>query len=190
MQKRWAQFMTKTSSAKGVSALRTAAIAALATAAAGGVAALGGCGATLPGMSTSAIKAPQAQDDPAARALQVGSTSARALKCGYNFDPVKLRTQFLASEAAANPAGADNSAKIYDTAFNGTTKAIAGQGESYCSQTKVASIKEALTRHLAGDYAPPPPEPQDEGLLGSLDSGTSGDSEYAKKMQSNPTLEH
>lgn len=132
-----------------------------------------------------------AQSDPTGRALQVGSTSARALKCGYNFDPVKLRTQFLAAEGAANPAGVDQLAKIYDTAFNGVTKAVAAQGEAYCSDIKVAQIKEALTRHLAGDYTPPPQAPaQDEGIFGSLGSANSGDSDYAKKMQANPTLEH
>lgn len=157
------------------------------------LAALGGCGAKLPGMSTSALSpAPApAQSDPTARALQVGTTSARALKCGYNFDPVKLRTQFLAAESAANPAGTDQLAKIYDTAFNGVTKAVAAQGEAYCSDTKVAQIKEVLTRHLAGDYTPPPQAPaQDEGIFGSVGSANSGDSEYAKKMQANPTLEH
>lgn len=157
------------------------------------LAALGGCGASLPGMSTSALSpAPApAQSDPTGRALQVGSTSARALKCGYNFDPVKLRTQFLAAEGAANPAGVDQLGKIYDTAFNGVTKAVAGQGEGYCSEDKVAQIKAALTRHLAGDYTPPPQAPaQDQGIFGSLGSTNSGDSEYAKKMQANPTLEH
>ena len=87
--------------------------------------------------------------------------------------------------------GTDQLAKIYDTAFNGVTKAVAAQGEAYCSDTKVAQIKEALTRHLAGDYTPPPQAPaQDEGIFGSLGSANSGDSEYAKKMQANPTLEH
>ena len=155
------------------------------------LAALGGCGAKLPGMSTSALSPAPAQSDPTARALQVGTTSARALKCGYNFDPVKLRTQFLAAESAANPAGTDQLAKIYDTAFNGVTKAVAAQGEAYCSDIKVAQIKEALTRHLAGDYQPPPQAPaQDDGIFGSMGSTNSGDSEYAKKMQANPTLEH
>ncbi|HMN36353.1 MAG TPA: hypothetical protein PKD49_01400 [Hyphomicrobium sp.] len=155
------------------------------------LAALGGCGASIPGMSTSALSPAPPQDDPTARALQVGSTSARAIKCGYNFDPVKLRTQFLAAEGAANPAGVDQVAKVYDTAFNGVSKAVASQGEAYCSQDKVAQIKAALTRHLAGDYTPPPRAPAaDEGLFGSLGSTNSGDSEYAKKMQANPTLEH
>ena len=150
-----------------------------------------GCGATIPGMSTSAVKAPAAQNDPSSRALQVGSTSARALKCGYNFDPSKLRTEFLAAESAANPTTTDQVAKIYDTAFNGVTKAVATQGEDYCTEAKVAQIKLALSRHLAGDYTPPPQAPVvDEGLFGSLGAANSGDSEYAKKMQNNPTLEH
>lgn len=154
-------------------------------------AALSGCGASLPGLSTSAVsKAPQDYNTPTNRAFQVASTSARAQKWGYNFDPVKLRTQFLASESATDPASVDQLSRIYDTAYSGVTKAIAGQGENYCSSEKVASIKGALTRHLAGDYTPPPPAPEDEGLLGSLGSDNNGDSEYAKKMQGNPTLEH
>lgn len=155
------------------------------------LASLGGCGASIPGMSTSALSPGKpAQDDPTSRALQVGSTSARAIKCGYNFDPVKLRTQFLAAEAVTSPTNVDQIAKIYDTAFNGVTKAVATQGEGYCSEEKVAQIKAALTRHLAGDYSPPQVVVKDEGLFGSLGDTGSGDSEYAKKMQANPTIQH
>lgn len=153
---------------------------------------LAGCGASLPGFSTSAVnKAPPDNNTPTNRAFTVGATAARATKCGYNFDPVKLRTQFLASEAATDPAGTESVGRAYDTAFNGVTKAIAGQGEGYCSRQKLATIKDSLTRHLAGDYTPPPPAPvEEDGLFGSLNSSNSGDSEYAKKMQANPTLEH
>lgn len=155
-------------------------------------ASLGGCGASLPGLSTGALnKTPQDNNTPSNRAFQVGATSARAIKCGYNFDPVKLRTQFLAAEGATNPAGVDQIAKVYDTTFNGVSKAVAGEGDGYCTPRKLASIKEALTRHLAGDFTPPPPAPsEDEGILGSIGSANSGDSDYAKKMQGNPTLEH
>lgn len=157
--------------------------------------ALAGCGASLPGLSTSALtgaaKPAVPQDDPTSRALQVGSTAARATKCGYNFDPMKLRTQFLAAEAAANPASVDQLGKIYDTAYNGVTKAVAGQGEGYCSDSKLTLIKSDLTRHLAGDYtATPRAAEKDEGLFGALTPDTSGDSEYAKKMQANPTLQN
>jgi hypothetical protein len=92
--------------------------------------------------------------DPTSRAFQVGSTSARAVKCGYNFDPVKLRTNFLANEAAAvAPTDIPRIEKVYDTAYNGVAKAVAGQS-NYCSPEKTADIKTHLTRHLAGDYAP------------------------------------
>ena len=164
----------------------------LAAVSAGSLVALGGCGASIPGLSTSALSpAPKETNTPTNRAFQVGATAARAIKCGYNFDPVKLRTQFLAAEAATDPAGADTVAKIYDTSFNGVTKAIASKGDEYCTQQKIAAIKDSLTRHLAGDYTPPPPAPvEDEGIFGSLGSTATGDSDYAKKMQANPTLEH
>lgn len=141
---------------------------------------LAGCGASLPSMTTGSLfggdakpAAPQVNNDPTSRAMQVGSTSARAVKCGYNFDPAKLRAQFIASETAANPNDAARLTQIYDTSFNGITKAVAKQGEEYCSQKKTRQIKEALTRHLAGDYTPAPPEAvveEDGGLLSGLSS--------------------
>jgi len=145
-------------------------------------ASLGGCGASLPSVTTGSLfggnkqaaGAPIIQNDPVSRALDVAGTSARAIKCGYNFDPVKLRTQFLAAETAANP-GASNLPQIYDTAFNGVSTAIAEKTEEYCTPDKTARIKTALNRHLAGDYTPGPPEPKqdDGGLFGSWGSGGS-----------------
>ncbi len=92
--------------------------------------------------------------DPTTRAFQVGSTAARAVKCGYNFDPTKLKTTFLSNEAAG-VAAADipRVEKVYDTAYNGVAKAVAGQA-GYCTPDKTADIKANLTRHLAGDYTP------------------------------------
>jgi hypothetical protein len=140
-------------------------------------------------MGGNAAKAPepvQAANDPVARAMQVGTTSARALKCGFNVDPAKMRTQFLAAEAAANPADATRITQVYDTAYKGVTRAVATQSENYCSERKVAQIKSSLTRHLAGDYSPEPPEPQaeeEEGLFGSLGSGSTGGTEGMSKFQ-------
>lgn len=145
-------------------------------------ASLGGCGATLPSLTTSSLlggsKAATANanpNDPIARTMDVAATSARAIKCGYNFDRVKLKNQFLASESAANPAEAAKLPQIYDTAFNGVSKALAGEGADYCSELKVARIKLALTRHLNGDYTPSPPEPSrdDGGLLSGWGGGGS-----------------
>ena len=118
---------------------------------------LGGC-ASSSGLSTgslfgggeAAAAAPAAvgnpAGDPTSRAFQVGSTSARAIKCGYNFDPVKLRTNFLATESAS-VAVADISRveKVYDTAYNGVAKAVAGQPD-YCSAEKTADIKAHLAK--------------------------------------------
>lgn len=143
---------------------------------------LAGCGASIPGLSTSSLggnkPAPLvAQNDPPARAFEVASTSARAIKCGYNFDPGKLRYQYIASESAANPQDAEKVSQMYDATFNGVTKAVVAQGDGYCSAEKTRKIKEALTRHLAGDYTPSPPEAkeEEEGLFsgwgGSSSSG-------------------
>lgn len=108
------------------------------------------------GQSQQAAAAPQQANDPTTRAFQVGSVSARAVKCGYNFDPVKLRTTFLATESAS-VAAADLARveKVYDTAYNGVSKAVAGQS-GYCTPEKTADIKTNLTRHLAGDFSPAP----------------------------------
>lgn len=142
---------------------------------------LAGCGATIPGLSTSSLGGktaePVVQNDPASRAFQVAATSARALKCGYNFDPAKLRYQYIASETAANPQEAEKVSKMYDATFNGVTKAVAAQGEHYCTAAKTTKIKEALNRHLAGDYTPSPPEPkeEEEGIFSGWGSGSSAD---------------
>lgn len=154
---------------------------------------LSGCGASIPGMSTGSLfgsaapKGPVAPaNDPTSRAVQVGTTAARATKCGFNFDPVKLRTQFLASEtaASANPADADKLGQVYDVSFRGVSKAVSEEGEGYCSKHKTERIKTALNRHLTGDYTPETPEPvaEEEGLFGSFGS-SDGTSTY---KDSNP----
>ena len=138
------------------------------------------------GNSAKAPEPAQAQNDTVSRALQVGTTTARALKCGFNVDPTKMRTQFLTAETAANPGDAAKITQVYDTAYKGVSRAVATQGENYCTEKKVAVIKAALTRHLAGDYTPAPPEPQEEeeeGLFSSLGSGSSGGTEGMSKFQ-------
>lgn len=124
---------------------------------------------------------PPITNTPTARAFQVGSVSARATKCGYNFDSNKLRSNFLASEAAAAP-GTDQGSiqQTYDTAFSGVSKAAASK-EDYCSASKTKDIKQALTRHLAGDYTPDPPKPveQEEGIFSGF--GSSSDSSSGVK---------
>jgi hypothetical protein len=147
--------------------------------------ALSGCGASLPNLTTGSLfgasaagqpaaAAPQVTNDPTSRAVQVGTTAARAQKCGFNFDSVKLRTQFLAAESATltNPADAAKLNQVYDIAFNGISKAVASKDEDYCTDNKTRTIKEALNRHLAGDYTPSTPEPvaDDGGFFGDVGS--------------------
>jgi hypothetical protein len=137
---------------------------------------LGGCGASLPKLPTTGsllggsdtAKENRDPNDPVARAMGVGATSARALKCGYNFDPAKLKSQYLAYETAAAPTLGDKLSRVYDTAFAGVSKAISDKekDEDYCTPDRTARIKEALTRNLAGDYKPPASEaPEDTGGL-------------------------
>jgi hypothetical protein len=138
---------------------------------------LAGCGGGSPGLTTGAlfgngqVSAEHAAppNDPTARALQVGAVSARATKCGFYFNPAKLKAAFLAAEAAAG-ATAEQLQKI-EQEYEYTRLTIAGkiakEGE-YCSDMKTAEIKADLVRHLAGDYSPPPKKAAaDESWFGS-----------------------
>ncbi|MFT3730729.1 MAG: hypothetical protein QM780_04775 [Hyphomicrobium sp.] len=156
---------------------------------------VGGCGATLPKLPTTGSllggsdtsKENRDPNDPVARAMGVAATSARAVKCGYNFDPAKLKSQYLASETAHAPALGDKLSQVYDTAFAGVTTAISEKEkeEQYCLPERTARIKEALNRNLAGDYTPPPSEsPEDSGgLFSGWGSNNSGNGEGGAKMK-------
>lgn len=93
--------------------------------------------------------------DATSRAFQVGSVSARAVKCGYNFDAPALKAKFLAAEASqgATPELIARAEKIYDVAYNGVWKGVAAQ-QGYCSAKRTKQIQADLRRHLAGDYTP------------------------------------
>ena len=56
-------------------------------------------GGAQPAQAAAAPAAPP-PSDPTSRALQVGATSARAVRCGFYFDPARLKASFLASEMA------------------------------------------------------------------------------------------
>ena len=83
----------------------TTLMTAIACAALLGVAALTGCGAAekFRGPKEGATSDNEARyvspEDPLARPIQVGWTSARASYCGFVFNPDQLRADFLASEA-------------------------------------------------------------------------------------------
>lgn len=125
--------------------------------------ALSGCSGTS-GLSTSSLfggddaaKAAvpvKETNTPSNRAYRLGAVSARAAKCGYNFDPLKLKTTFLQQEAQAGLTvdQLGKLDKIYSVAFNGVKKAITSNA-SYCTDKKTAVIRTSLNKYLAGDFS-------------------------------------
>ena len=89
--------------------------------------------------------------------MQVAATSAKAATCGYNFDPLRLRTNYLAHEAQAGLPPADLAAleKLYDATRARVAKS-AGNADAFCSDDQTVVIKKDLVRHMAGDYTAPP----------------------------------
>jgi hypothetical protein len=145
---------------------------------------LAGCSSS--GLTTGSVSGAGAPAAPAgpvndvtSRAMQVGSVSARAQKCGYNFDPGKLKASFIASESKLNPADVAKANQVYDIAHNGVLKAVAAKAD-YCSDAKTAEIKQDLTRHLAGDFSPRPPkvEKPEPGLFDSWGDGNASEKSF------------
>lgn len=117
------------------------------------------CSPSGAGLSTSSLLPGKksAPTDPATdRSIQVGATSARAQRCGYNFDAARLRSAYLAYESTQG-GGADQLNRI-ERSYDYTTASIAKtikDDENYCSDTQTEKIKKDLTRHLAGDFSAP-----------------------------------
>ncbi len=116
----------------------------------------GGSGLTTGSLLPGGAK-PSTSDEPTERAIMVATTSARAVKCGYHFDPARLRTSYLAHESSLGtpPEGLVKVEKSYDFTRDAVIKRIA-QAEDFCDENKTAEIKRDLTRQLAGDFALPP----------------------------------
>lgn len=114
---------------------------------------------------------PQAPPDtPFNRAFRVGTVSARAVKCGFNFDAAKVKSSWLANESQIGT-GAEEMAKIdkvYNFSYNGIMKAAARKGESYCAGDRPNEIKADLATLLAGDFTPKVLKPRAEEDDGSL----------------------
>jgi hypothetical protein len=94
-------------------------------------------------------------NDPLARPIQVGWTSARATHCGFIFDPDQLRSNYLASEAqaGATPEQMQKILRAYDYTRESTLASIK-DNLGYCNKERTAAIRSDLNRYLAGDYAP------------------------------------
>jgi hypothetical protein len=99
------------------------------------------------------------KDDPMARPVQVAWTSARAQKCGFNFDPGKLKTNYIAFEqrSGADAARLGQLEKTYDMTVTKISGTI-GSPDAYCTDKQSGIIKADLQRHLTGNYDPSFPE--------------------------------
>ena len=123
--------------------------------------ALGACSGNSPSPTTGSLfggaQAKPVTDDRTERALLAGATSARAARCGYNFDPSRLRHSYLAYETAqgGTPEELAKAEKTYDYTRTSLVAKIAKE-DDFCSDGKTKEIKAALTKQLAGDFAAPP----------------------------------
>lgn len=125
--------------------------------------ALAACGsAGKSALTTASVKSkPQNVNTPSARATQVGWTSARAVKCGFYFDPERLRAQYIAFEQQNGLAG--NDLKRVELTYKISEKTIQQKlkdNADYCKKPIVVAIQKDLQRHLGGDYTPAPRKPK------------------------------
>lgn len=118
----------------------------------------GGCGSSAGGLITGSAATPAdvpggiTNESPQARPIAVAWTSARAQRCGFYFDPGKLRASYLAYEAKqVNGADLANAEKSYDTTFKVISDRVRADPD-YCTDKKGTEIKADLQRHLKGDF--------------------------------------
>jgi hypothetical protein len=102
---------------------------------------------------TSADRPGITRDDPMARPVQVAWTAARAEKCGFNFNPGKLKADYIAFEqrGGADAARLGQIDKTYDTTVT-KIKSTIGAADAYCTEKTANVIKADLQRHMRGDY--------------------------------------
>lgn len=150
-----------------------------------GLVPLAGCSTSTASLTTSSTSvmpadAPAAitNEDPMARPVAVAWTSARAKRCGFYFDPAKLRTSYLSYES--RQAAGEQYAKIektYDATYKATSEKVSKEVD-YCSDRKAQEIKADLERHLAGDYTPNLPKPKVVASCGILGCDQSPDQNF------------
>jgi hypothetical protein len=149
-----------------------------------------GCGSGASGLTAASVAADTpgiANEDPMARPIQVAWTSARAQRCGFNFDTGKMRSSYLGYEQRQGAAG-EQLVKIqnsYDTTFKTVSGRVSADPD-YCTDKRSNQIKADLQRHLAGDYKPNLPQPAKAepscGIFGgACDSGADKDKKFDSK---------
>jgi hypothetical protein len=107
------------------------------------------------GASTEIEARSVAPQDPLARPIQVGWTSARASHCGFVFNPDQLRSNFMAAEvrAGASPEQMQKIEQAYDYTLQSVAATIK-DNLNYCNKDRTAAIRRDLNRYLSGDYTP------------------------------------
>lgn len=98
-------------------------------------------------------------DSPMARPASVAWTAARAKRCGFFFDPVKLRASYMAYEARQPGQDLAKVESTYDNTFKLILAKVSAEGD-YCDETRSREIKAELARHLTGDFNPNLPKPK------------------------------
>lgn len=93
--------------------------------------------------------------------MHAAMTSAQAAKCGYNFDPGRLRAGYLAWEGQQGlaPGEIGQLEQIYDTTRGRVAAGIA-KPEDYCTEEQTERIKRDLGKQLAGDFTAPMRKPE------------------------------
>ena len=112
-------------------------------------------GTSKPGATTDAAARYVPPSDPMARPTQVAWTSARASYCGFVFDPVKLKNDYMADESRRGnpPYQLEQISHAYDYTLESVTYTIKDDPK-YCNKDRTDAIRADLKRYLAGDYAP------------------------------------
>jgi hypothetical protein len=112
-------------------------------------------GSSQEGVKTDKDARYMATDDPLARPIQVAWTSARASHCGFMFDPVKLKDDFMAAESrrGVDPYQLQRFSEAYDYTRASVADTIKDD-PSYCNKARTDAIRADLRRYLAGDYTP------------------------------------
>jgi hypothetical protein len=142
---------------QGSRALANLAIRAFLVTAALGLTACGNGGGVTTGSLFGSSQPKPVTDERTERALEVAATSARASRCGYNFNAAKLRQAYLAYETAhgGTPEQVAKVEKVFDYTHTSLAQKIAKE-EDFCSEAKTKDIKANLTKNLAGDFSATP----------------------------------
>lgn len=108
------------------------------------------------GASTGLASFTRSSGDALDRPTRVAWTSARASRCGFVFDPARLRASYLAYEQSYghSPKQMRKIQEAYDYALE-SVATTANKDPNYCTRQRVDETRADLNRYLAGDFRAP-----------------------------------